>query len=183
MRHGVETGCPTMSKAEQHYARWSQITFHPERLYYGCGAATMCCAFALCLVVANLTQEEFSYRDWLVMSAVFGPLTCIAAFAARIGAVGGAWIVANQAMQFWRSGQLDHARHFLLARYRGVHPIVINDPSVRAMLWELNLAVRPASELVPDASHRIAAKANWAVVGLFSALVLWLAFSALRLIF
>lgn len=127
-------------RAIKHYRRWTKERFRSANLYFIAIAAVLLTSFITWWFVAEQVGEKFDWITWAKLSSLFSVGSSLYVFIVRWAAVGGSWIIAKQARDLIRSGDRRRAWLLLCARYRGVHPLVINDPSFREILADAAIA-------------------------------------------
>lgn len=121
-------------RAIEHYKRWGINRFPSERIYILVITAVTSISFITWWLVGRETGEKFDWTTWLKLSALFSLFGSVFVFVVRWAAVSASWIVAKQALDLIRIGEGGKAWMLLSARYRGIHPLVINEPAFREIL-------------------------------------------------
>ena len=121
-------------RAIDHYGRWTRSKFPSARLYVFVVVCVSVTSLVTWWLAAAQIGEKFDWATWIKLSALFSSGGSLLVFVVRLAAIHGSWIVAKQALDLIDAGEGGRAWVLLADRYRGVHPLVINEPAFREIL-------------------------------------------------
>lgn len=139
-----------MDGAVRHYHRWTTTRFRPWRIYWITLASVLPVSLAVDWWVADKTGEPFAWAVWwkVTLFVIVASTAFIAGM--RKVAVAGSWLIVNEAKGFLLLGNGIQAWHVLAAKYRGMHPIVINHSDFRQLLATALAKARAAGDAEAD---------------------------------
>lgn len=138
-----------MDRAVRHYQKWITTKYHPARIYWIFVTLPLACA-AIWWVVAVQTGKPYEWLGVIKLSVLFLACGAFVVVGLRHTAVAASWVIANEAKGMLQFRASNRAWQILAAKYRGVHPIVINHPDFQRLLAEALASARAAGDPEAD---------------------------------
>lgn len=127
-----------------YYQKWMQNRFPRARAYVLCLVAISLCAFVIWWAFAQYSETPFDLTFVARSIAIFAPAGCLLIYVVRLASVGASWVIARQATEILKSGHREKALELFHARYRDIHPLVVNHPAFQALLSQVWASVDSA---------------------------------------
>lgn len=114
------------SKAVAYYKTWTMIRFPYERLYIVVSAIISVLSYFMWWLVSQRIGGELDFVICVKVAVIASACASFFILISRIARVMTSWIVAKQVLDLMRAGECEKPWRLLVARYRDIHPLVVN---------------------------------------------------------